>query len=64
LTQSAVGLFALTYPNAKIRFQSFFMLMMIQPIFFALSYTKSLSCRLKPDAEKFAAPVCSYHPFD
>ena len=57
-------MFALTYPNAKIRFQSFFMLMMIQPIFFALSYTKSLSCRLKPDAEKFAAPVCSYHPFD
>jgi hypothetical protein len=26
--------------------------------------TKSLSCRLRPDAEKFAAPVRSYHPFD
>jgi len=37
LTQSAVGLFALTYPNAKIRFQSFLMLLMIQPIFFASS---------------------------
>ena len=26
--------------------------------------TKSLSCRLRPDSEKFAAPVRSYHPFD
>ena len=25
---------------------------------------KSFSCRLRPDAEKFAAPVCSNHPFD
>src|SRR5208337_4246519 len=31
----------------------------------ALSITiKSLSCRLRPDVEKFAAPVCSNHPFD
>jgi hypothetical protein len=27
-----------TYSNAKMRFQSFFMLMMVQPCFFAMSY--------------------------
>ena len=33
------GLFRSRYSNAKIRFQSFFMLMIIQPSFFASSYS-------------------------